>query len=211
VAVAVVGLFTSYRIAWDGGWPPEEYSFTFRDRDGHPVPGVELRVESEAGADFYFFPVADYLPDHIPTSDARGVLVFHHAPSSDLSGGTLFLFGVIPVETASPPHYVCRFLLGGGEVHRVRYSELTNVSEVRVKRRWRWLTPEEVLDQVYRGDERWGRPPEHMSREERYFARSASEALTRAEDIKYFGKPASEELEFVLVERTVTVDRPKPP
>ena len=55
--------------AWGAVWEREEYRFTFRDRAGRPVQGVRLRVENRSGTNFYHFPVTDYLPGRVPTSD----------------------------------------------------------------------------------------------------------------------------------------------
>jgi hypothetical protein len=83
VLLVLLGLlsFSSTAMIWDGGWQQKEYRITFLDRAGKPVKGVQLRVENESASNFHHFPVADYLPDNVPESDAEGVLVFHHAPS----------------------------------------------------------------------------------------------------------------------------------
>jgi hypothetical protein len=219
-AVVAMALLTSFPGVWDGDWPPQEYSFTFRDGEGRPVEGVQLRVENEAGTTFYHFPVADYLPGRVPTSDARGVLVFHHAPKSGVSGTAYLVFGVVYVETDPGPVYVYRFLIDDHEVHRVRNIDLSYLGERKVKRQWRWLTSAEVRDQVLGGKEPdWTRiawdpavfdlnGDGRVDRTETYAARAASWASDRAWEISVGEKPASEELEFGLVERTVIINRP---
>jgi hypothetical protein len=147
----VLGLVFSPTILWDGDWVEEEYRFTFVGRGGQPVGDVRLRVENESGTNFYHFPVCDYLPGHLPASGPDGVLVFHHAPGNGVGGKVWLLFGLIPVGENSGPAYVCRFLLDGREVHRVRYHALLDTGVQTVRRRWKWPTWPELQEQVYQG------------------------------------------------------------
>jgi hypothetical protein len=206
-------------VIWDGGWDQEEYRFTFKDRRGRPVEGVRLRVENAAGTNFYHFPVADYMPGQVPASGPDGVLVFHHAPDNMVSGRDSLLLGVVPVRKVPGPAYVCRFLLGGVEVHRVRYNDLVNTSRVMVRRRWRWLTWPELQEKVFQGVKWDATLPNRerlfdldgdgeLDREERWAAGAAYEAQDRALEIMAGRKPAEEELEFGLVEREVVLDLP---
>jgi hypothetical protein len=219
-ATALTGLALSTpAIRWDGSWGQEEYRFTFRDRAGKPVEGVRLRVENEAGTNFYHFPVADYLPGQVPTSDAGGLLVFHHVPYS-MHGGTCWqLFGTVCVGECSGPVYVCRFLINGREVHRVRYNDLVDTATKPVRRRWKWLTWPELQEAVFGGLE-WDQTAAarlalfdfngdgKIDREEAYAAGAAERAKERAGDMMAGRVPESEDLEFGLVERTVVVEVP---
>jgi hypothetical protein len=219
-ATAFTGLALSTRaIRWDGSWGLEEYRFTFRDTAGKSVEGVRLRVENESGTNFYHFPVADYLPGHVPTSDAGGLLVFHHAPYSMVGGTCWQPFGAVCVGECSGPAYVCHFLLDGREVHRVRYNDLVNTAGQTVRSRWQWLTWPELQGAVFGGLE-WDQTSAarlrlfdlngngKINREEAYAASAAERAKERAGEIMAGRKPQCEELEFGLVERTVVVDVP---
>ncbi len=233
VSVVLLGLLTLLYphpgIIWDGSWGPEEYRITFKGWAGRPVEGVQLRVENESGSNFYHFPVCDYLPGHVPASDAEGVIVFHHAPSCFVSGHAWWLFGRIPMGDHSEPVYVCRFLLDGWEVHRIRYNDLVNTGTRDVKRRWKWLTLPELPGQVFR-TVAWDEPEPDweqvldrleanqmrnfdlngngkLDRDERYAARAARMALDQGFRIRG-GSSEWEDVEFRLVERTVVLKVP---
>jgi hypothetical protein len=214
-SVAVVlGLVFSPTILWDGDWVEEEYRFTFVGRGGQPVGGVQLRVENEAGTTFYHFPVCDYLPGHAPASGSDGVLVFHHAPGNGVGGKVWLLFGLIPIAQDGPPTYVCRFLLGGREVHRVRYNDLVNTGGRTVRRRWKWPTWPELQEQVFQGVDleqaaSGHRPNINVSGPgSGYAAYAADRALERSFDIMAGRRPEWEDVKFRLVERTVVLDLP---
>jgi hypothetical protein len=124
-------------LVWDGGYPPAEFQATFTDEGGRPLEGVELRVEDREGHAYFHYPVTDYLPEHVPTSDRHGLMTFHHATHGLEFGGKscgLFGFG----ETKAP-QYVCRFVFRGEEVYRASYHDLNDweLSGEPVKRRWR--------------------------------------------------------------------------
>src|SRR5262249_41742676 len=141
-------------VIWDGGFCRAEFRITFRDAQGRPVEGVELRVEDERGSEFFHYPVTDYLPGQVPAADADGTLVFHHATYSGLEfgGQSYYLFFVIPVGQHHGPTYVCRFLYRGREVYRVPYDDLNAEAwkGPTVRRRWRWPDwPYQVLQESY--------------------------------------------------------------
>jgi hypothetical protein len=229
LVLALVGLASrAGMMLWDGGYLRAEYRVTFQDPEGRPVEGIELRVEDRQGHTFYHYPVTDYLPGHIPTSDSNGLMVFHHAGGGiEFSGKCWFLFGFIPVEEHPGPVYVCQFLHRGREVYRVRYGELDSWrrgtwDEVeKVKRRWKrpdWpasqlLRTEDESDRAYHarvlnlfdldGDGKLN-PEEGAA----YWA-AADWRDTEATIARLKGEDPEEEMEFPLVRRTVTI-RPQP-
>ncbi len=155
LAILLVGLISCMGYAvGDGGYNPNEFQVTFIDQSGKPVEGVELRVEDREGHPYFHYPVTDYLPDQIPTSDRDGVIVFHHvARGLEFSIVWFDLFFLIPIDEKSAPYYVCRFLHDGKEVHRVPYHELDDLhvswdEAPKVKRIWRWSSwPASQLEQ----------------------------------------------------------------
>jgi hypothetical protein len=141
-ALCAAGLFllSLQTILWDGGFRPCEAEFTFLDRGGAPVEGVELQVETQTGTRVYYYPVTDYLPDRVPRSDARGTLVFHHAVSRgmEFGGKCHCLLGLVEVGPCDSPRYSCRFFKGEQEVHRCSFNELQRETSRTVTRQWRW-------------------------------------------------------------------------
>src|SRR6476660_5377232 len=71
LAAAVV-LVPFQRSIWDGGVTSAEYRLTFVDETGGPVPGVTLKIETEAGGVCYLYPVDEFVPDQAVTSGADG-------------------------------------------------------------------------------------------------------------------------------------------
>jgi hypothetical protein len=144
LVLVLLGLFLpSPCLIWDGGYGQAEFQLTLTDEGGKPLEGVELRVEDLEGRAYYHYPVTDYLPDRIPTSDRDGLMVFHHVSQAcEFSGMSCDRFGLFRVEVRKGPQFVCRFLLRGTVVHEVRYGDLDQwggASDV-VKRRWRQPT-----------------------------------------------------------------------
>ena len=107
-----------------------EYRLTFIDGTGRPVPGVALRVLTRAGGECHLYPIDEFLPDHAPTSDTEGRMVFHHAGEGLEFGGREHsnLLGMRFGETDAP-QYLCAFSVAGREVHRVRFDDLRPRSE----------------------------------------------------------------------------------
>src|SRR5579859_1255662 len=157
---AIAGLlaYASYNTTrWGGsyGYGQLEYELTFKDSTGNPIEGVELKVEDQTGDEFFCFPVTDYLPNRIPASDRHGLMRFHHVSTAvewDNYGWSLFW--VFPVQTTRSPVYICRFLRGGKEVHRVAFGELPDwdwpgkgwEDVPKVTQRWNWsaMIPNEI-------------------------------------------------------------------
>jgi hypothetical protein len=228
-AVAVALAFASYKTTrWGGscGYRQIEHELTFLDSNGKPVEGVELRVEDQRGNEFFCFPVTDYLLSRMPKTDKDGVIRFHHVSTAvewDNYGWSLFW--CFPVETTRSPAYVCRFLRGGKEVHRVRYDDLPDWDwpgkgweEVpKVKRTWNWsaMIPDEIkykagdteesyysrLRLFFHDDEE-----ELPTREVRVAFRNARRLLFKLEASRADKREAVEEIEFPVIRRTITIE-----
>jgi len=228
-AVAAALAYWSYKTTrWGGsyGYLQIEHELTFLDPSGNPIEGVELRVEDQRGNEFFCFPVTDYLPGQKPISDKDGVIRFHHVSTAvewDNYGWSLFW--CFPVQTTRSPVYVCRFLRGGKEVHRVRYDDLPDWDwpgrgreEVpKVKRRWNWsaMIPNEIkykaedtevsyysrLRLFFHDD-----GDELPTREVRVACRNASWLLFNLEGARANKQEGVEEIEFPVIQRTITVE-----
>jgi hypothetical protein len=231
-AIAAVLAYASYKTTrWGGsyGYLQIEHELTFLDPDGKPFDGVELRVEDQSGNEFFCFPVTDYLPGQAPKSDKDGVIRFHHVGTGvEWDNYGWLLFWCIRVQTTRSPVYVCRFLRGGKEVHRVRYGDLPDWDwpgriweEVpKVKRRWNWsaMIPDEIrykVDDTLRShysqlrrffhDDDDDRP----NREGAVACRNAMWLLLfKVEGTRADKQEAVEEIEFPVIRRTITVTLP---
>jgi hypothetical protein len=206
---------------WGGsyGYNQLEYELTFQDSNGNPIDGVELMVEDRRGKKFFCFPVTDYLPEQAPKSDKDGVMRFHHVSTAvewDNYGWSLFW--CFPIHTTRSPDYICRFLRGGKEVHRIRYAELPDwdwpgrgwEDVPKVKRRWNWpaMIPNEIAfragDTSESYDARLALFFHHdgngnSTREVRVACRNAYRLADHKRD-------AAEEIEFPVIRRTIVVD-----
>jgi hypothetical protein len=219
--LAVVSLLST--ILWDGGYGQAEFQITFQDADKQSIQGVELRVEDREGHTFYHYPVTDYLPGQIPTSDHDGVMVFHHAGSGiEFSGRCWLLFGLIPVEERRGPVFICRFLHQGREVYRIRFGELDSLGGTweqmpKVKRRWKrsgWPMSQ-LLTTEGEDYDGWN------SRARKFFDLDGDGKLNPEEGAAYHagtdwrneeaaiarlkGEDPEEEMEFPVVRRTLTI------
>lgn len=112
-------------IIWDGGFESVEYRLAFTDETGRLVPGVRLRVLTQGGGVSHLYPVDEFLPDRVPTSDAQGRMVFRHT-SEGLEFGGRSYGGLLGGQfgEAGAPQYLCIFLVGDQEVHRMWYADL---------------------------------------------------------------------------------------
>jgi hypothetical protein len=224
ISTAVVGFLSGHVLGmiWDGAFPQTEFRLLFRDGNGKPIPGVELRVENRSGSTFFHYPVTDYLPEQIPTSDKDGVMVFHHVSRGIEFGGQCshFLF-VVPVGECASPQYICRFLRQGKELSRVPYQDLKNdrgITTTRVNRQWKWS------DWPYRSFLEFNKKHGsidgfelsrfnlnrngRLDREETVAFNAAMWEIARFETAQRSsptGLPADEDLEFFLVEKTISV------
>jgi hypothetical protein len=144
-------LFTgsSYMI-WDGGYGQAEIEISFLDKLGHPVPGVQLRVQDPDCREFFLYPVSDYLPDHIPTSDEAGQMMIHHVSHGVEFSGRCYDSSGHWVDIKRGPIFYCLFLHKGQEVTRIQFGDLDHCEQTwesmpRVKRKWQrpiWPTTE---------------------------------------------------------------------
>jgi hypothetical protein len=229
--IAGVLAYASYNTTrWGGscGYGQLEYELTFKDATGSPIEGVELKVEDPRGKEFFCFPVTDYLPGQTPTTDKDGVMRFHHvATGVEWDDYGWLLFWSIPIQTTRSPVYVCRFLSGGKEIHRVPYGKLPEwdwpgrgwEAVPKVKRRWNWSTtiPNEI---TYRADDT---DASYHSRLRRFFHNDGDEKPNR--ELSVAGRNAmrlsyklegtrpntqepAEDIEFPVIRRTIVVERP---
>lgn len=127
VLAAVVALAPIQSIRWSGGFPATEFRFLFTDSHGRPVPGVTLRVETKAGGASYLYPIDEFLPHQVPTSDTEGRMTFHQAGGGGASFGGSVSRSLVGVQYGDfvVPQHVCVFSHGGREVHRARFNDLS--------------------------------------------------------------------------------------
>jgi hypothetical protein len=225
IASLLTGLFVLISccqcMVWDGRYPQCEFQLVFRDRNGNPLEGVQLRVEDRDGRNYFHYPVNDYVPGQIPSSDPHGRIIFHHVSGGiEFSGRTNYVLFVIPVEKRPAPKFLCRFFYEGREIYRVPFRELCwwegTWNEVpKVTRRWKWPP---WLDSALlpRPGERW---EEGHARLVRLFDLNGNGKLDPEEAAAYhafewradrrLGKvPETEEVEFAVVHRTISVELP---
>jgi hypothetical protein len=215
-------------IVGDGGYGQGEFEITFRNSDGRPVPGIRLRVEDGSGREFFLYPVTDYLPDHVPTSDADGRMVFHHVSNGiEFSGGSCEVF-FVPVPVRRGPVFICRFLRGDQEVARMPFGELDRWDQFweavpKSKRIWQtpiWPTTE-LFTQLDESFGQWSNRIRkyydfdgtgRLSPEAAPAYRAATSMKAEEAAIAWLGqgKRIESEIEFALVKRTIIVqDDPK--
>jgi hypothetical protein len=113
----------------DGGFRQMEWQLRFVDKDGRPIPGVQLTVLDNQGKIAFGYPVTDYLVNAVPTSNEDGLMVFHHvALGMEFSWGTRYLFFFIPIDTNKPPVYWLVFRASGRTVGTFRYNDYFGVN-----------------------------------------------------------------------------------
>ncbi|SFH62988.1 hypothetical protein [Planctomicrobium piriforme] len=216
VALVLAQIVAMSSMRWDGGFPDVELQLSFLDGNGSPVPGVELQVEDPVGNVVYYFPVTDYGPGQIPTSDASGTMVLRHLHIQGLEfgGSCTLLFGFEFGSTCDSPAYLCRFLLNGKEVHHSTFRDLiwaAPVPKEEVVRNWSWLehgpsrlpgeTDEALVERAFQDEE--ARP--HRTRET-MVARNAILSIVECQmEVARGARPASEEQTFTLIRRTITL------
>jgi hypothetical protein len=171
---------------------------------------VTLRVLTQAGGECHLYPIEEFLPDHSQMSDAEGRLVFHHVSEGFEFGGRAHCnmldmwFG----ETHAP-QYLCVFSVVGREVHRVRFDDLRPWRErdrlPRVTRPWQYPVWPMHEYEAHRGE--WD------AHRFRIYDGDKNGELYREERIavQYFDRMLEDgkrEVEFLVVERTITVEMP---
>ena len=208
----------------DGRYGQAEFQLTFLDPSGNPIEGVELRVEDQQGRTYFHYPVDDYVPLQIPTSDRNGLMVFHHVSRGfEFSERTYNLFFVIRIRETPAPAFFCCFLQDGEEVYRIPFRDLDWWEETwehvtKVKRRWQSPAWPEVLVHPGESAESW------HDRIVALFDRNGNGRLDPEEAAAYYSAtrhaeesqlaqlPAlakDEETEFAVVRRTISVQGKK--
>ena len=148
--VALLGLHGTYTEIWDGSYPRVACEFTFTDASGKPIEGVMLQVERASGAIRHHWPIDDFYPGHIPTSNQDGVLQFHCCGHP--FGGTCHTyFHFIRVGDCGAPEYNCRFFYGSDEIHRVAFNELAVREDWSRLPKIKWLLAIPTIDQIFDG------------------------------------------------------------
>ena len=217
--LGVVSCLNCY--VWDGSFGQAEFQLVFQDQDGNPIQGVELCVVDRKGQNYFHFPVDDYVPGKIPTSDRDGLMLFHHVSRGiEFSGRTYYVLFAIPITEPSLPTYDCRFLYKGQEVYRIAFGELdswkgllNDVSNVR--RRWRTPIWDEMLARPGETDKGWhdrimglfGHDANATLGTEG--AAASYSALTQADECRMAqmrGVTRENEIEFAVVRKNISVN-----
>lgn len=211
--LAVVAFAPCQTIIWDGGFQDAEYRLRFVDSRGRPVPGVTLTVLTQASGVCHLYPVNEFLPDSTPTSDADGLMVFHHrAHYLEFGGGDrMSLIGVRLTATGAP-QYVLVFNRGGRELARRGYNEVRPQPDTEyetVIRRWHhgeWPVREVLAHRDEQEDARRlrlfdGDRNGVLDREELVAARYFEWALTYSHD----PERARQDVKFPIIEHTVVL------
>jgi hypothetical protein len=127
-ALIALFIFTSEEsIVWCGAFSQVEYQLVFKDERGRPVVGIELAAEDEKGNLSFRYPVSDFTRVNALTSDADGVLMFHHVCNGiEFGGKYTYKRGYMPASygKCSPPVFRVRCLFGAKEVYAFEFSAL---------------------------------------------------------------------------------------
>jgi len=178
---AAVALVSSTRVCrWDGGFAQVEFQIRFVDAANRGIRGVRLQVANGDGATAFAYPVTDFLENNVPTSDRDGLMVFHHISLSPEFGGSCwYLFFVIPLGTCDSPKFKLLFELNGIEIARFNdYGELQGTRT--------------DLDGLPKVKKQWklaGRSPDSLP-----------------EHLRVENRNVPENLEFIVIQRTVVID-----
>ncbi len=226
VGLLLVAISPRVTQVWDGSYPQAEFELIFKDAHGVALQGIQLRVEDQEGRSYFHYPVIDYLPGNVPTSDRDGAMVFHHVSDGiEFSGRTTYWFGMFPIVEQRAPVFVCRFLRDGQEVYRIRFRELCRSTDAtlaasKVKRVWKWpVWPESQLLMQVRGDEDLRdrklrlfdlNGDGKLDAEEQAALTAAANQADRAAFAQLRGDEEKEEFEFAVIRKTIVVECPGP-
>jgi hypothetical protein len=111
---------------YDGWFLQAEYQIKFVTPDGRPIDGVQLEVLDESGNISYGYPVTDYYEGGIPTSDANGIITFHHVLYFSDWGG-MFFFGCN--KGSPPPEFDLLFTQNGKLIYDTKYVVLNRKAD----------------------------------------------------------------------------------
>jgi hypothetical protein len=208
VSIAAVGslglaviLVPFQGMIWDGRFHDVEYRLTFLDEAGRPLPGISLQVVSKAGGPSYLYPINEFLPDGTPSTDANGLVTFHHVGAYlEFSGYEYHNLAGMRFSDTDAPQYVLVFSLAGREVHRVRHDDLRPRGEIdrlpKVTRKWQasWCPSRETLSDIV-----WdGNGDGKIDREE-------GTARTYGQTLSWAWAEDREEVTFRVVEKTIVI------
>jgi hypothetical protein len=120
IVVAFALLLSMTGCLYDGFYWQAEYQIKFVTPDGRPIDGVQLEVLDESGNISYGYPVTDYYEGGIPTSDADGVITFHHVQYT-MEWGGMFFFGC--VAGSGPQVFDLLFSENGRLIYDTKYHD----------------------------------------------------------------------------------------
>ena len=106
---------------YDGYYCQAEYQIKFVTPDGRPIDGVQLEVVDKSGNISYGYPVTDYCEGGIPTSDADGVITFHHVQYTMEWGGIFFFCCVLG---SGSREFDLLFSRNGELIYDTKYGDL---------------------------------------------------------------------------------------
>lgn len=211
--LAAVFCYPLQGIMWDGGFQSQEFRLTFIDQNGQPVEGVSIQVQTQAGGTTFFYPVNEFTPEMTLVSNAAGRMEFHHVGQTIEFGGHEYdsIIGLRFGETKAP-QYVCVFLLNNKEVARMPFDSLrVNDSQATAFVRRHWSDPEWPRQIILKHFDHWqsfrksffdSNRDGRLDREESTAARS----FEVRSDLER--KDLDEEVEFMVVEKTITLQIP---
>lgn len=121
-ALAYISYHTS-RVWSCGSFLEGRFSIRIVDEKGRPIEGVNMWVSHITGGLAYGYPVTDFVPGLMPTSDRNGMLLFHHfhGKGPEFCGSTRSLFWYIPIDDDDPPDYKLRFSRKGYVSHETTF------------------------------------------------------------------------------------------
>ena len=229
VIVIVIGCLGSTQVLiWDGRYFDAEYQITFTDQHGKPVEGIQLQVEDLEDHVYHHYPVTDFLPGAVPTSDKNGLMVFHHLSyfGVEFSGRIRYILFLFTVEEKRGPNFICRFIYKGNEIHRIPFGDMNHWREgaweevARVKRQWKlpaWPASE-LGQKKDEGDEAWTARINAFFDKNKNGVREPEEAaaqnafsfyLELKGSVRHRGEEEGEEVEFPLIQKAISVKIPR--